>query len=93
MKYLGRLAALGCIACRKMGYEDSGAEIHHIRETVGMGQRAGHDEAIPLCPAHHRGTHHPHVPSIHLARREFIARFGTELELLAEVRKAIGHCK
>ena len=51
-----------------------------------MGQRASDYDVIPLCPAHHNGTDHPRTPSIHLDKRKFIARYGTEAELLAEVR-------
>jgi hypothetical protein len=81
-QHLGRLAALGCIACRQMGYSDTPAEIHHIRAGVGKGQRASHYEAIPLCPAHHRGTAGLKVPSIHGSKNNFIRAFGTEHQLL-----------
>lgn len=88
-QHLSRVAALGCVACRKMGYMDSLAEIHHPRAGTGKGRRASHFDALPLCPAHHRGLSHPFVPSIHLAKREFIAQFGTEAELLGEVRQLL----
>mgnify|MGYP003328680870 CR=1 FL=1 len=29
-KHMKRVAELGCIACRKLGYEDTPAELHHI---------------------------------------------------------------
>lgn len=85
--HLSRVAELGCIACRKMGFPDTPAEIHHPRSGAGKGQRSSHLDAIPLCPVHHRGTMHPLEPSIHLDKRAFIERFGTEAELLAEVRR------
>lgn len=53
--HLSRVAALGCIVV----FPDSGerccspAEIHHPRDGQGMGQRADHSQAIPLCFAHH----------------------------------------
>jgi hypothetical protein len=47
-KYLNMVAALGCCRC---GNE---AEIHHIRQFQGMGQRASNYLTIPLCPEHHR---------------------------------------
>jgi hypothetical protein len=92
---LGRLAAMGCIACRLDGNAGTPAEIHHLRETAGMGQRAGNDEAIPLCPAHHRGTmHRPgrdgHVPSVHMDRLAFVAEYGNESELLARAVEILG---
>ena len=89
-QHLGRIAALGCIACNHLGYSDTPAEIHHIRDGVGKGQRASHFEAIPLCPAHHRGTEGLKVPSIHGSKNNFIKRFGTERQLLAECLELIG---
>lgn len=83
-QHLNRLAALGCIACRHIGYSDTPAEIHHVRAGVGKGLRASHYEAIPLCPPHHRGTAGLKVPSIHGSKNAFIETFGTERDLLAE---------
>jgi len=78
---LDRVAALGCILCGRP------AEIHHLRDGQGMAQRADDEEAIPLCPEHHRdggrGT------AIHAGRESFEARFGTERELLAEVNRRL----
>jgi hypothetical protein len=87
--HLSRVAALGCIACYLQGTPGTPAEIHHPRAGLGKGQRASHMDGIPLCPAHHRGTVHPAIPSIHLAKRAFIKRFGTEEELLQLVQQLI----
>lgn len=87
--HMGKVAALGCIACRKIGYNDTPAELHHLRDGYGKGQRSSHYEIIPLCPAHHRGTLGLSVPSIHLSKFDFIDAFGTERELLAEVLELI----
>lgn len=88
-QHLQRLADLGCIACYLSGTPGTPCEVHHIRAGVGMGQRSSHFRAIGLCPAHHRGTHHPAVPSIHLAKLAFIERFGTEEKLLQLVQQLI----
>jgi len=88
-QHLNRVAALGCVACYLQGTPDTPAEIHHPRAGRGKGQRASHMDGIPLCPAHHRGTHHPAVPSIHLAKLAFIERFGTEEKLLQLVQQLI----
>lgn len=80
--HLGQLAALGCIACYVQETPGTPAEIHHLRDGVGMGQRSGHFRAIPLCCAHHRGTAGLSVPSIHGSKNAFIEAFGTEEELL-----------
>lgn len=81
-EHLNKLAELGCIACYKQGTPGTPAEIHHPRAGTGMGRRAPHDQAIPLCSMHHRGTAGLAVPSIHLSKNAFIKEFGTEAELL-----------
>jgi hypothetical protein len=47
-KYLNMVSSLNCLVC------GSEAEIHHIRQFQGMGQRASNYLTIPLCPIHHR---------------------------------------
>ena len=54
-RHLSRVASLGCVICRRLGYPDSAAEIHHPRFAAGMAQRASDWLAIPACPEHHRG--------------------------------------
>ncbi len=54
-RHLSRVAALGCAICRRMGFPDVPAEIHHPRFAAGMAQRASDWLAIPACPEHHRG--------------------------------------
>lgn len=87
--HLSRLAAFGCIACYLDGNAGTPAEMHHIREGKGMAQRASHFECIPLCPAHHRGTMHPVVPSVHLSPFAFKAQYGTEYDLMTKVRALV----
>lgn len=87
---LGKVAGLGCIACRLLGFSDTPAEIHHIRHGVGMGQRSSHFRAIPLCHAHHRGTQGIKIPSVHGTPDLFRKTFGTELELLNRVNELLG---
>jgi len=82
--HLDRVARLGCIVCRDLGYDDSPAEIHHPRALAGMGQRASHYDAIGLCPAHHRTG--GYGVAIHAGQKAWEAKFGTELELLEKVR-------
>lgn len=90
LAHFERVAALGCIACLIDGNPGTPAELHHIRETAGGGQKALDSDVISVCPAHHRGTDHPRTPSIHLDRLTFIARYGSETELLARVRAMLG---
>lgn len=88
-RWMADVANLGCVACRNHGYGETPAEVHHIRDGVGRGQRADDTETIPLCPAHHRGTAHPIVPSIHRDKRRFEREFGTERELLAQTVREV----
>lgn len=83
--HLTAIAALGCVVCERLGLGASPAEIHHPRALVGAGQRAGHFDAIPLCPAHHRTG--GHGTALHAGQRTWEARYGTELELLAYTRQ------
>ena len=83
--HMGKVAALGCIACQKIGYFDTPAEIHHIRATVGAGQRASHYDVIPLCPEHHRHGNN----AVHRSIVAFTEQFGSEIDLLNEVKGMI----
>jgi hypothetical protein len=55
-KYMNRVAELGCSLCQVIGYGPTPAEVHHLREGVGMAQRNSNFLTIPLCPEHHRGA-------------------------------------
>lgn len=82
-KHLDAVASLGCIACAKLGWYDSPAEIHHIKASgiTGIGLRASHFHAIPLCPSHHRNGE----TAYHYSPKDFTVTFGTQEELLQEV--------
>ena len=86
-EYMGRVAELCCIACKRIGYSDTPAEVHHVRFNVGMGQRASNYDTIPLCPHHHRHG----SDAIHRSKKSFEESYGTEQELLAEVQYALGY--
>lgn len=77
--HMGRVAELGCIVCRNAGLGETPAQVHHLREGQGGAQRASNWLTIPLCPEHHTGK-----DSIHGDRRGFEARYGSELDLLAQ---------
>jgi len=82
--HLNAVAELGCIACAKLGWHGSPAEIHHIKAKgiTGMGLRASHFHAIPLCPSHHRHGEYAY----HHSPENFTYTFGTQEELLKEVQ-------
>jgi hypothetical protein len=83
--HMSKVAAVGCIACIRIGYSDTPAEVHHLRDGAGAGQRSGHYSTIPLCPHHHRHGKN----AIHQSKVNFEADFGTELELLEMVNRLI----
>jgi hypothetical protein len=79
---MGRVAELGCIVCRRLGYGATPAQVHHIRE----GRIARNDFlTLPICEPHHTGTGHD--GSIHKAAPRLRLRLGigSEFDLLAEV--------
>jgi hypothetical protein len=87
-RHLSAVAELGCIVCMNLGLGGTPAEIHHIRDGQGKGQRASHFETIPLCPFHHRTGGHGNA--VHAGRETWEAKYGTERKLLAQVIDLIG---
>lgn len=84
--HLARVRSLPCLICHA-GYstQTTPTEAHHIRQGVGMGQKASDHETISLCSWHHRtGPNAFHNgPSI------FQWLYGTERELLARTLKML----
>lgn len=84
-RHMGKVAELGCIACRLLGHGETPAAVHHIRE----GRIARNDWlTIPLCPEHHTGTHQ----SVHMRKDELMRALGvhSEFDLLAATLEAMG---
>jgi hypothetical protein len=82
-KHMGRVAELGCAVCRRMGYEGTPAELHHLRAGTGAGRRSSHFDVIPLCPEHHRGATGLHG----LGTKGFAKHWGfDEADLLMDTR-------
>lgn len=79
-RWVSRVVNLGCVVCRNLGYGETPAICHHIREGQGAAQRAGNGLVIPLCPAHHAGG--GHGVSFHDGPRTFERIYGSELDLL-----------
>lgn len=48
----------------------------------------GHLFTLPLCPDHHTGS--AKGPSVHGAKKSFERKYGTQLELLAELQVELG---
>lgn len=86
-EHIVRVARLGCMACRKLNVFTPDVEIHHVRLGQGIGQRASHFDVIGLCAAHHRTG--GHGVAFHAGRQTWEAEFGTEAELLEQVRREV----
>lgn len=89
-RWMARVASIGCIVCRNLLLGKTPPEVtslHHIRTGYGVGQRAPHNEVIPLCPLHHQG---PPGVGYHSAPGLWQKEYGTELELLEQVREILG---
>lgn len=78
-EYMRSVAELGCMCCGRT------PELHHPRFNVGLSQRGDDMDVIPLCPEHHRYG----KISIHLGKKEFVKRFGTEKELVEKVKRML----
>lgn len=84
---MGKVAALGCVICRRLGLGPQPAEVHHRRTGTGAGKRANHRDTAPLCPGHHRGQLGLHG----LGRTAFEALYGvTEHELIEQTKREVG---
>lgn len=74
------IKSMRCCACGR----SAPSEAHHITQ---CGRRLGHYYTIPLCHECHEGKF-----SIGNAKKQFIAKYGTELELLEKVKsKLLNH--
>ncbi len=87
-KWMQQVADYGCVACEIDGLTRP-AEIHHIRKHTGMGLRPSHFDTIPLCSGHHRTN----KISVHLGKKEFEKRYGTEQEILEKTNREIEKCR
>jgi hypothetical protein len=86
-EHLNKVAELGCIVCYNNGHAGTPAEIHHINAN-GMGMRSDNYSVIPLCPYHHRNG--GYGEAVHAGLVAFEKKYGTEAELLKQVRERVG---
>jgi hypothetical protein len=94
-----RLQDMGCICCAMERLPVEPADMHHIVDKGYRKHSGGNKATLPLCPWHHRGQPRDgfsedtaklaYGPSLKLHKRQFIQRYGTERELLAEVDRRI----
>lgn len=83
-EHLMLVASFGCIACEKIGFYGTPAEIHHVRFKSGAAQRASHYDVLPLCAHHHRLG--GYGEAFHAGPSEWQRKFGTEKDLLDEIK-------
>jgi hypothetical protein len=82
-----RIAAYGCVACRKDGWHNPVVSIHHID---GRTKPGAHRRVLPLCAGHHQdGTGISGLIAVHPLRARFEAKYGRQDDLLSEVMAAI----
>lgn len=83
------IGSLGCLACAKDGHVNPWISLHHID---GRTKPGAHKLVIGLCAGHHQdgtGTD-PAMIAVHPYKARFEARYGTQLELLAEAKQQLG---
>lgn len=82
-RFMDAIAQLGCIACKKDGWQNPDVSVHHID---GRTKPGAHLLVLPLCAGHHQdGTGpNPTLIAVHPYKARFEARYGTQQELLAE---------
>lgn len=83
-RHMGRVAALGCRLCVRLGFGHTACEVHHVRTGHGAAERASDFLTIGLCPDHHRGPRgvHGDKSALRLAKV-------TEMDLLADTIAAL----
>ena len=87
----GKLAALGCMVCRRLHgpHEPAEVELHHLR-TGGWG-KGDYKTLIPLCPEHHRGKTGVHGMGTKAFDKHYGVHFGfTQTILLGDALHLLG---
>jgi hypothetical protein len=87
--FMDRVGALPCICCLKDGWENREISLHHIDGRTKLG---AHFLVLPLCAGHHQdGTGpNPSLIAVHPYKARFEARYGTQMDLLAECMAMLG---
>lgn len=91
---------IGCIVTRVYFNAWGGFDVHHL---VSGNKRMGNQFTIPLTPYYHRGViptgmtekeaYDLFGPSLAKNKREFVSKFGSELELLDKTNELLGRMK
>lgn len=83
--WMDSIVKLGCIVCRLYHHCESPAAVHHIE---GKTKHNAHFKTIPLCSLHHQ--HGGYGIALHAGKKAFSDKYGTEAELLEQVKQLVG---
>jgi hypothetical protein len=88
-RFMDAIASLGCLACAKDGITNPWISLHHID---GRTKPGAHMLVLPLCGPHHQQDDTDPLGriSVHGNKARFEARYGAQLELLAEAKERLG---
>jgi hypothetical protein len=86
---MDRMGTLPCICCLKDGWENRDISLHHID---GRTKPGAHFLVLPLCGPHHQqDDSDPRGRiSVHGRKATFQARYGMQMDLLAECMAMLG---
>jgi len=86
-EWLDSIENFGCIVCANEGFGYTPSAIHHIDGKV---KPDCHFKTLPLCGLHHQGENDTkkYTPR-HPWKKRFEARYGTESELLNQVKRLV----
>jgi len=85
-KWIESIVEYGCVVCRNEG-KHTPPQVHHIN---GSKKEGCHFDTIPLCYYHHQGHNDDSAyTSRHPFKARFEERYGTDLELLAQIREEL----
>lgn len=87
--YHDKMAGVGCICCLHDGIYNPHVSLHHID---GRTKPGSHYKVLPLCGFHHQQDDRSGVIAVHPNKARFEREYGSQLELLEEVKKLAGVC-
>jgi hypothetical protein len=73
------IARLGCVLCYHLGFNDTPAELHHVRR---FGGKRANAPILPLCTEHHRGATGVHGLGAKAFERYHKVEFNTLLDIV-----------
>lgn len=84
-EWMDLVAQLGCLICGQP------AQLHHATGNKSMSQKNSNYDVLPLCVLHH--TSGGHGIAIHAGVKTWEANFGSQKDLLEQVKKEVQQLK